>query len=478
MFEFPQFSLITPELFLLGMILFTIVVHLITPASKQMVVYTLVQFTLVVTAVLCMGLFHHPKAVTFSGHFMLDPLGSLLKCAMDMVLFGVFVYSRDFLRSRQMPWGEFYILGLFALLGMHALVSAGSFVTLFLGLELFSLPLYAMIALQRESAVASEAAMKYFVMGAVASGMLLYGISMVYGATKALDMQMVFQTISALPVEQTLILLFGLVFMMAGIAFKLGMVPFHMWVPDVYEGAPSVVTLFIATAPKIAALGLAMRLLVDTMPYYQVEWQQMLIAIALLSIGLGNMVAILQTNLKRLLAYSSVAHMGYMSLGLIAGTPEGYGAAVFYMMVYVLMSLGAFGMMVLLSKLDKPMETMDDFRGLHHRNPWLAFLMLLMMFSMAGIPPTVGFFAKMAVLEALVSVHLVWMAAVAIVFAIVGAYYYLRVVKVMYFDDAVDKTPVVVGAFDMRLALSVNGLMVLALGLFPSGLFMLCRGVF
>ncbi len=478
MFEFPHFSFMAPELFLLGMTLFTIVVHLMLPASQRFVIYGLVQLTVLGTALLSGALFHHPKAITFSGHFVLDPLGSLLKCAMDVALLVVFVYSRDFLRSRQIPWGEFYILGLFALLGMHTLVSAGSFVTLFLGLELFSLPLYALIALQRESAVASEAAMKYFVMGAVASGMLLYGISMVYGATKALDMQVVFQAISALPVEQTLILIFGLVFMTVGIAFKLGMVPFHMWVPDVYEGAPSVVTLFIATVPKVAALGLAIRLLVDTMPYYHVEWQQMFIVIALLSIGLGNMVAILQTNLKRLLAYSSIAHMGYMAFGLIAGTPEGYSAAVFYMLVYGLMSLGAFGMMVLLSKLDKPMETMDDFKGLHHRNPWLAFLMLLILFSMAGIPPTVGFFAKMAVLEALVSVHLVWLAAAAIVFAIVGAYYYLRIVKVMYFDEAMDKTPLVVGALDMRLVLSLNGLMVLALGLFPSGLFMLCRGVF
>ena len=477
-FEFPDFTLIIPELFLLGMTLFTLVVHLALPASKRMVTYCLTQIALLGTAILCLGLLHHPEAVSFSGHFKLDPFGTLLKCAMDFTLLGVFTYSRHFLRSSNIAWGEFHILGLFALLGMHALVSAESFVTLFLGLELFSLPLYAMIALQRESALASEAAMKYFVMGAVASGMLLYGISMIYGATQALEMGVVSQAISALPVGQTLILIFGLVFITVGIAFKLGMVPFHMWVPDVYEGASNAVTLFIATAPKIAALGLAMRLLVDTMPYYHGEWQHMLIAIALLSIGLGNMVAIIQTNLKRLLAYSSIAHMGYMSLGIIAGTPEGYGAAVFYMVVYVIMTLGAFGMMTLLSRLDKPMETIDDFRGLHSRDPWLAFLMLLMMFSMAGIPPTVGFFAKMAVLEALVRMHLVWLAAVAIVFAIVGAYYYLRMVKVMYFDDATDHRPLAKGALDMRLALSVNGLMVLGLGLFPSGLFMLCRSVF
>lgn len=478
MFELPNFALIGPELFLFSMTLFILLMDLIFPFSEDKIVYRLGQVTLLGTFLLCASLFHHPKTVSFSGHFILDPVSTLLKCSMDFVLFIVFLYARNLVFSPRFPWVEFYVLGLFALLGMHVLASAGSFVTLFLGLELFSLSLYAMIAFQRDLPITTEAAMKYFLMGAVASGILLYGLSMIYGATKALDMPVVFQAISGLPVDKTLILIFGLVFITVGVAFKLGMAPFHMWVPDIYEGAPSVITLFIATAPKIAALSLAIRLLVDTFPYYHMEWQHMFIFIALLSMGIGNMVAILQTNLKRLLAYSSIAHMGYMSLGLISGIPGGYGGSIFYMMSYVLMSLGAFGMMVLLSRLNIKVETLDDFKGLHHRAPWLAFLMLLIMFSMAGVPPTVGFFAKMAVLEALVKVHLVWLAIVAILFAIVGAYYYLRVVKVMYFDKPTDEAPLVIQGLDKRLVLSLNGLVLLGFGLFPSGLFNLCRGVF
>lgn len=478
MVEYVNFLLMKPELSLLGTLLTIILIDLTSWIKKEQIIYYVLQSCLFLTAILSLSLFHQPKTLLFSGHFVSDPLASLLKFAMDLTLMSVFLYSRDFLTHYAIPRSEFYILSLFALLGMHGLVSAESMVSLFLALELFSLPLYAMIALQRNNAIAAEAAMKYFIMGSVASAILLYGLSMVYGATKAFQFDILFQAISALPPEQTALLAFGLIFIIAGIVFKLGMVPFHMWVPDVYEGAPSAITLLIATAAKIAALGLAIRLLVDGLVYYHLEWHYLLMAIALLSISLGNMVAIIQVNLKRLLAYSSIAHMGYTSLGLIAGTPAGYSAALFYMLMYVLMSLGVFGMIVILSQKGIKMETLEDFKGLHHRNPWLAFLMLLMMFSMAGIPPTVGFFAKMTVLEALVRVHLAWLAVVAIVFAIVGAYYYLQIVRVMYFDTPKDKHPIELGGLSKRLTLSINGLAVLGLGLFPTGLFMVCRSVF
>lgn len=477
-FTIPNLTPAVPEIFILAMACLTLLADLFVKQEKGGLTFLLSEFTLLGAAVLSVILFEHQAVTTFHGSFVLDHLATVLKLLIYTTTFFVLLYSRSYINERQIPFGETYILTLFCVLGMMVLVSAGSFITLFLGLELFSLPLYAIIALQRDKKSCQEAAIKYFVMGAIASGILLYGLSMIYGATRSLDISIVANTIAQLPADQNLILIFGLVFVIVGFAFKLGAVPFHMWVPDVYEGAPSSATLLIATAPKIAAFGLGARLLIDTLPALQPDWQQLLIIIAMLSMTLGNFAAIVQTNLKRMLAYSSIAHMGYMMLGFLSGTASGYGAATFYICVYALTSLGAFGLIVLLSRSGLEAENIADFRGLNSRNPWLAFIMLLIMFSMGGVPPLVGFFAKLAVLESLISAGFVWLAVYAMMMALVGVFYYLRVVKVMYFDQPDDAAPITLDCFNSQLAITVNGLLILALGLLPSGLYDLCRAAF
>jgi NADH-quinone oxidoreductase subunit N len=356
------------------------------------------------------------------------------------------------------------------------MVSANTFLVAYLGLELLALSLYPMVAFDRDSKAGAEAAMKYFVLGALGSGMLLYGISMVYGATGALD----FPSVAAVVTEQGLenkVLVFGLAFVVIGVAFKFGAVPFHMWVPDTYQGAPTSVVLFLGSAPKIAAFALAVRLMVDGLGGLHADWQGMLIILAVLSMGLGNLVAIAQTNLKRMLAYSTISHVGFIFLGLLAGTAQGYAAAMFYAIVYALMAAGAFGVLLLLSRKGFEAENLDDLKGLNERDSWYAAMMALLMFSMAGVPPTVGFMAKLLVLEAVVRVDLVWLAVVAVAFSIIGAFYYLRVVKLMYFDKPITLEPITVGA-GARVALSVNGLAMLVLGLFPAGLLGICQAAF
>jgi NADH-quinone oxidoreductase subunit N len=473
----PNFMPALPEIFLLAMGCIALLLGIFAKHRGASLAYWTVQLSLLITTGLVLLNFGKP-AITFNNTFILDQFAVVLKTVIILITFMVFVYSRDYLKQRIPQYQvEYYVLGLFAVLGMMILVSAYSFITIFLGLELFSLPVYAMIAMQRDSEKCTEAAMKYFVVGAIATGMLLYGLSMLYGATRTLDVAMIAQTIATIPAQQQLILVFGLVFVLAGIAFKLGAVPFHMWVPDIYEGAPSVVTLFISAAPKVAALALAVRLLVDAMPALALQWQPILIVIAFLSMALGNIAAIVQSNIKRMLAYSSIAHMGYMTLGLLTATTAGYAAATFYSIAYVIMTGVAFGMIVLLSRAGFEAERIEDFQGLNNRSPWLAFVMLLVMFSMAGIPPLVGFMAKVAVLEALIRVHLVWLAVAALLFAIIGAYYYLKVVKVMYFEDAVD-TSTITASTDVKVMISINALLVLFFGLFPGLLFNLCKGLF
>lgn len=466
-----------PEMFLTGMICVVLLADLFVPQRERLVTYVLAQIALIGTAALVFHLSTLATTITFGGSYIWDPIACLLKLFILGISFFAFVYARRYIQERDIPTGEYYLLGLFSVLGMLVLVSSYSFITVFLGVELTTLPLYAMIALQRNSPVASEAAMKYFITGALATGMLLYGMSMLYGATHSLNIGTVELAIGNTPPQQQLILVFGLVFVMAGLVFKFGGAPFHMWVPDVYQGAPTSVTLFIGSAPKIAALGMAVRLLIDAMPALTVQWHEILVVVAILSIGLGNIVAIVQSNLKRMLAYSAIAHIGYMSLGLLAGTPDGYAAATFYMIIYAIMSLGAFATLVILSKAGIDAEQINDLRGLNARNPWLAFMMLLIMFSMAGVPPTVGFFAKLGVLEALIGVHMVWLATLALIFAIIGAYYYLSVVKVMYFEEPIDESPIV-AAKDVYLVFSANGLLLLLLGLFPSSLIEACRAAF
>jgi len=419
----------------------------------------------------------------FSGLYVADLMAHLLKLCAYLAVAAALVYSRQYMHDRGLLRGEFLTLLLFALLGMMVMMSANSFLSLYLGLELLSLSLYAMVALNRDSAVSTEAAMKYFVLGALASGLLLYGMSMIYGATGTLTIPEVAKQIAgqAGNTANRHFLVFGLVFVVSGLAFKLGVVPFHMWIPDVYQGAPTAVTLVIGSGPKLAAFAMAMRLLVNGMLDLAHDWQQMLVVLAVLSMAVGNITAIAQTNIKRMLAYSTIAHMGFMLLGLLSGVvgenwlnaANAYAGAMFYTISYVLMSLGAFGMLLYLSRSGFECETLEDMKGLNRRNPWFAFIMLVLMFSLAGIPPTVGFYAKLAVLSAAVDAGQVWLAVVAVLLSLVGAFYYLRVVKLMYFDEPADAAPVE-GPRDMRVLLSVNGLAVLALGILPQSLMALC----
>jgi NADH-quinone oxidoreductase subunit N len=423
----------------------------------------------------------------FNKLYVADVMAHMLKLAAYGAVSMALVYSRQYLLDRGLLQGEFLTLLLFALLGMMVMISANSFLTVYLGLELLSLCLYALVALNRDSAASTEAAMKYFVLGALASGMLLYGMSMIYGATGTLNLNEVAKQIATLSKDSTqhAFLIFGLVFVVSGIAFKLGVVPFHMWIPDVYHGATTAVTLVIGTAPKLAAFAMAMRLLVNGLLDLAHDWQQMLVILALLSMAIGNITAIAQTNLKRMLAYSTIAHMGFMLLGLLSGVVGGnwlnaadaYAAAMFYTLVYVLMSLGSFGMLVFLSQKGFECENLEDLKGLNRRHPWFAFILLLLMFSLAGVPPTVGFYAKLAVLSAAVNAGQIWLAVVAVLFSLIGAFYYLRIVKLMYFDetgDAFKGAAPAAGNSGMRVLLSVNGLALLALGVLPQPLMTLC----
>ena len=426
------------------------------------------------------------RFVLFEGLFVADLMGHVLKLVSYGAVATALVYSRQYLIERGLMRGEFVTLLLFALLGMMVMISANSFLTVYLGLELMSLCLYAMVALDRDSPLATEAAMKYFVLGALASGLLLYGLSMIYGATGTLTINEVSGRLGVLASDTDRQLqAFGLVFVVAGIAFKIGVVPFHMWIPDVYHGAPTPVTLVIASGPKLAAFAMAMRLLVNGMLPLAQDWQQMLALLALLSMAVGNITAIAQSNIKRMLAYSTIAHMGFMLLGLLSGVVSGntlnaesaYSTALFYIIVYVVMSVGAFGMVLFLSRAGFDCENLDDFRGLNRRSPWYAFLMMLLMLSLAGLPPMAGFYAKLAVLQSAVAAGQIWLAVAAVVFSLIGAFYYLRIVKLMYFDEMRDSPQAAMplgGSLGFRVLMSANGLALLAFGIFPYPLLNLC----
>ena len=471
-FVTPDMVVATPEMFLLAATCVVLVVDVYLPERMRLFTYHLAQASLVITAVLCLLLFPESPQITFGGTYVADSMSTLLKVFILLTTYFVFFYSKVYLRVRDLFKGEYFVLGLFAVLGMMILVSAHSLLTVYLGLELLSLSLYAMVAMNRESSSASEAAMKYFVLGALASGMLLYGMSMIYGATGSLDLAAIHESVAGME-GRNLILILGLVFVIVGIAFKLGAVPFHMWVPDVYEGAPTSVTLFIGSAPKIAAFGMLMRLLVDGLSGLQADWTAMLIILSVLSMGVGNIVAIAQTNLKRMLGYSTIAHVGFLFLGIVAGSKAGYSASMFYIIVYAFMSLGGFAMIVLLGHAGFEADRIEDFKGLNDRNPWYAFLMLILMMSMAGVPPFLGFWAKWSVLREVVAADMTWLAVVAVIFSIVGVFYYLRVIRMMYFEKAQGAAPVAAGP-DMRMMVSVNALAILALGVYPGGLLALC----
>ncbi|MCR4299721.1 MAG: NADH-quinone oxidoreductase subunit NuoN [Gallionella sp.] len=464
---------VLPEVFALTMACVILIADLLIRQNGRMVTYLLVQLTLLGCSLIIVGTHENGVVYAFHDMFVDDLMSDMLKLLTCLALSMMLVYSRLYLTARGLFTGEFMVLVLFALLGMMVMISANNFLTLYLGLELLSLSLYTIVALQRDSSVAIEAAMKYFVLGALASSLLLYGMSMLYGATGTLELGAVTEAIQTGVADRNL-QVFGLVFVVCGLAFKFGVVPFHMWVPDVYQGAPTAVTMLIGSAPKLAAFAFATRILVEGLQPLVQHWSGMLIILAIASMALGNITAIAQTNLKRMFAYSTITHMGFLMLGLLSGSIEGYGASMFYAVVYVLMSLGAFGMIMLLSRAEGfEADTLNDFKGLSRRSPWLAFMMLLLMFSMAGVPPTVGFYAKFSVLNAVVHAGHIWLAVVAVLLSLIGAFYYLRIVKLMYFDPPESHVPITVSS-DTALLISVNGLGVLLLGLLPGALMAVC----
>src|SRR5258706_7606749 len=449
-----------------------LIVDLFVPDSRRQISYWLTQLALLAAAYLTLASPDETPLRALGGMFIADKLADAMKLLAYVSVSLTLFYSRTYLAARGLFRGETFVLMLTALLGMVVMISANSFVTLYLGLELMSLSLYAMIGLQRDSARAVEAAMKYFVLGAIASGLLLYGMSMLYGATGTLEITGVADAIVA-GRANGVILVFGLVFVVSAIAFKLGAVPYHMWVPDVYDGAPTAITLLIGSAPKLAAFAFAIRLLVGALSALAFDWQGMLLILSLLSMILGNVVAIAPSNIKRMFAYSTIANMGFMLMGFLTAHTDGHSAAMFYTVTYVLTTLVAFGMVLLLSREGFEAELLDDFKGLNQKSPWYAFLMLLVMFSLAGVPLTVGFYAKFTVFEAAIDVGLVWFVVVGVLTSLIGAFYYLRVVKLMYFDEPIDDAPIDARA-DTRVLLSLNGVGLLLFGIFPQPLVGVC----
>lgn len=464
--------LVLPEALLLAFACGILVFDTFSHDPDRNATYMLSQLALLVTAVVAASGEPGITTYAFGNSVVSDTMSVVLKVIICVITIVVFLYSHEYLKKHEWIKGEFFVLGLFAVLGMMVMVSSHSLLTIYLGLELLSLSLYAMVAIHRESQVASEAAMKYFVLGALASGMLLYGISILYGVTGTFEFSELSRQIAAQS-DQHIYMVFALVFIIVGIAFKLGAVPFHMWIPDVYHGAPTAVTLFISSAPKIAAFAMAIRLLTNGMQPLLIDWQQMLIILAVLSMATGNIIAIAQSNIKRMLAYSTIAHIGFLLLGILSGTEEGYASGMFYVITYAIMSTGSFGMIILLSRKGFESDRLEDFKGLAEKSPWYAFIVLILMFSLAGVPPFVGFWAKWFVLKEVIAAGFVWLAALAVLFSIIGAYYYLRVIKLMYFDSP-DNMTAIKASRQMRLIMSLNGLALLAIGMAPGLLMSVC----
>lgn len=481
-----NWAAVTPEIVLLTMACVIALVDLFVEDEQRSLTFWLTQASLAVVALLHLARLDGAESVyAMQGMVVSDPLGHLLAFFATVAVMITIGYSRAYIGAREMLKGEFFTLSLFSLLGVCVMVSANNFLVVYLGLELMSLSLYALVALRRDHGTSTEAAMKYFVLGALASGFLLYGLSMMYGATGSLDIPRVFEVIGRGQANQS-VLIFGLVFVVAGLAFKFGAAPFHMWVPDVYHGAPTAVTLLIAGAPKLAAFGMTMRLLVEGMLGLATDWQQMLSVLAILSLLIGNLAAIAQTNLKRMLAYSAIAQIGFMLLALTAGVVSGntlsagnaYSSALFYMVVYVLTTLGTFGLIMLLARQGFECDEISDLAGLNQRSPWMAGVMAVFMFSLAGIPPTAGFYAKLSVLQALITTnqpHHLWLAVFAVLISLVGAFYYLRIVKLMYFDEpTADAAAPSQEGGGANALLAANGAAVLLLGILPGGLMTVC----
>jgi len=474
-FVMPDFAPATAEIVVLVMACGILIADLFIPDRRRWITYSLCMATLVLAAVATTVWVPGGTVLTFSDTFISDPLARLLKLFTYAVVATVFLYSREYLRARGLFRGEYYLLALFATLGIMVMISAHSMLTLYLGLELMSLSLYAMVAFSRDDPVAAEAAMKYFVLGAIASGCFLFGTSILYGVTGTLDLGQIARAVATLD-GLNIHLLFALSFILVGVAFKFGAVPFHMWIPDVYHGAPTAVTLFIGSAAKVASFAMLLRVVVEGLGQIHESWSGMLAVLAVLSLGIGNIVAIAQTNLKRMLAYSTISHVGFILMGVLTGTRAGVESALFYTLAYVIMATAAFGMILLLSRQGFEADELDDFRGLSARSPWFAGVMLVTMFSMAGVPPFLGFWAKLAVLWAAVDAGMTWLAVTGVIFSVIGAFYYLRVIKLMYFDPPEEVGDIVAGT-EFRLLLSVNGLLIVLLGIFPQGLIILCNQV-
>jgi len=460
------------EIFLLSAICVILLIDAFLSERTRWVTYVLSLLSLAGTAWVTLSFPAQGRVGALDGMFVADPMGDVLKLFAYGAVAVSFLYSREYLQRRGLFRGEYFILGLTTLLGVMVMISAGSLLTVYLGLEMMSLSLYAMVAFDRESGVAAESAMKYFVLGALASGTMLYGFSILYGVTGTLQLDELALAVREVGVSN-LGLIFAVVFIIVGVGFKFGAVPFHMWLPDVYHGAPTPVTLFVGAAPKIGSFVLAIRLLAEGLEGLVDSWQGMLIGLSVLSMVVGNVVAIAQSNLKRMLAYSTISHVGFILLGILAGTNDGYRAAMYYTLTYIIMSVGSFGMIVLLSREGFEADRLDDFKGLNRKSPWFAAMMLMLMFSTAGVPPFIGFWAKLAVIGAILDVGLTWLAVLAVLMSVIGAFYYLRVVKLMYFDEPIDTIGIQAGG-TLRAVLSANSLAVLALGVFPAALLDLC----
>ena len=461
-----------PEIIVLCMAMAILLADLFLKPQNKIIIYGLAQVTLFVAAYFTISTYQPSVGYAFTNMFVDDPLARVLKL---MILLGtavIFVYTRQYMQLRNMFRGEYYALVLFAVLGMMIMVSGQSMLTIYMGLELLSLCLYSLVALDRDNAKSSEAAMKYFVLGALASGMLLYGMSMIYGMTGSLNIAEITSVLQDINPKNPVLIL-GLVFVVSGLAFKFGAVPFQMWVPDVYQGAPTSITMLIGSVPKFAAFAIAIRLLAQGLQPLTADWQDMLLIMAVLSIAIGNLTAIAQTNLKRMLAYSTISHIGFLLFGLMSGSMNGFTSSMFYISAYVLMTLAGFGMILLLSRQGFEAENLDDLKGLNQRSPWAAMLMLITMFSMAGVPPTIGFYAKFTVLQAALQAGYIWAVVFAVLMAVIGAFYYLRIVKLMYFDAPQDSAEIS-APVDMKLILSINALALLVLGILPQGLMSIC----
>ncbi len=470
-----NFVVAYPEIFVLTAACVILLVDLFVSDRQRIVTFLLTMVSLLAAAFITIQYGVAERVITFNGTYVADPMGTVLKLSNYGATALSLLYSREYLQRRGLFKGEYFVLTLFAMLGVMVMISAASLLTIYLGVELLSLSLYGLVAFDRDNGIAAESAMKYFVLGAIASGMLLYGMSMIYGVTGTLELAQIANRIPGIGLN-SLGLAFGLAFLVVGVAFKFGAVPFHMWVPDVYHGAPTAVTLFVGSAPKIASFALAMRLLVDGLGGAVEQWRPMLVVLAVLSMAIGNVVAIAQSNIKRMLAYSTISHVGFILLGVLAGTVQGYQAAMFYTLTYVLTAVGSFGVILLLSRQGFESDALDDFKGLAKKSPWFAAVMAMLIFSTAGVPPFVGFTAKLAVIQAIIGIGYTWLAGVAVFFSVIGAYYYIRVVKLMYFDAPVDNGPIQAGGA-LRTVLSANGLAVLALGLLPGLLLDLCARV-